>query len=113
MARKTKLQKLQEELDSTKVKLHNEQILHAETKGKLEHADDRLEEVDDRGKNEMMRVENYSRRLEDEVLWLRGLVEDMALPNDKFKMVLEERMKPQISGKEYHPEILNPSNRRY
>lgn len=110
MARKTKIQKLQEELESTKLALHNEKVLHANTEGKLEHADERLEELDSNRGSEIRHVENYARSLEDQVQWLRGLVEDLAMPKEKLEMMMNARNEVRIEGRP-HPDMLNPKFR--
>lgn len=49
--------------------------------------------------------------MQDQIQWLRGLIEDLVMPKDKFE-ILQQRREITMSSGEYPRPIYNPERRR-
>lgn len=99
MARKNPIiENLKEELRIAKRERENEKELKLRAQGKLEKYEEAEEEDKRRVRDMMRRDEEYRHQLEDQVVWLRRLVENLCIPEDKLKMIEKARQDIVISG---------------
>lgn len=77
---------LKEELRVTKREAENEKALRQRTEGKLEKYEEKEERERDDISRMMRRDEEYRHQLEDQVLWMRRLVEHMCIPIEKLEL---------------------------
>lgn len=99
MARKNPIvEELKEKLRRAELRAENELELKHRVQGKLE----KYEEEEERRKEErhmMVRErEDYTRRLESDVAWMRRLVEFLTIPKEKLKDIQEFNNKIEITG---------------
>lgn len=92
-ARKTPtVKRLEEELRLATRRADNAEELHHRAQGKLEKYEEQEERESRQVRDMMRRDEEYRRQLEDQVVWMRRLVEQLCVPADKLKVLEEVRM---------------------
>lgn len=94
--RNPKIKALEEELRKANLRADNEKELRLRTEGKLE----KYEKNDEEEAREVRSIRDMEMRhkeeLENQISWMRRLIENMALPKDKLKMFRQEEERIQI-----------------
>lgn len=93
MARKNPIiENLKEDLRRAKLAAENEKELKNRALGKLEKYEEKDEEETRMVRDMRRREDEYRQQLEDQVSWMRRLVEQLCVPADKLKVLEEARI---------------------
>ena len=105
MAKKNpKLVKLEEELRKAELRADNEKEIRIRLEGKLEKFEEKDDEDDRLRMVQRNSEREYQHQLEDQVLWLRRLVENLSIPKDKLELINRAREEVNINGGDFQME---------